>query len=174
MSTTTNAAPLYVQFIAQIRAEIRDLGLPEPMTDSTPSGVPENKNHCFIEWGPHLVAPALIVPKSALRMGNLHSHIDLSAFAGHIALPKANGRVVCHFEPDVSKVSKALSQFVGASKRPVASPVRRLVADSQSASQASVDLTPGGLAIDLFPPTQGVGSYSDDDAEEALQALGRG
>jgi len=185
MSTTTNAAPLYVQFAAQIRAEIEAQGLPEPTAAETPTGFPENEGYFFVEFGPHGSSPALIVPKSKTRMGALHSHVDLSGIPGHIALPRRNGRVVCHFEPDAAKVSKALASFVGASKRPVAPPVRRLSADSRPASQpasqpaSKAPPTPAVALTDMFPglssaPASHVGSYSEEEAEEALQALNRG
>ena len=120
-------------------------------------------------------------------MGNLHSHIDLTGASGYIALPKKNGRVACHFEPDVSKVSKVLSQFVSASKRPVMAPVRRLSNDSQPA-QVVDSQAPVVSLVDMFPgldpgaqelaswETQDADSnrdsnYSDDEADEALQAL---
>jgi hypothetical protein len=111
-------------------------------------------------------------------MGNLHSHVDLSGIPGVIPLPKKNGRVVCHFEPDVSKVSKALASFMGASKRPVAAPVRRLPGDSQAVQATASQATPSDVRVgtieDLTAGLSQVGSYSDDEAEEALQALTRG
>ncbi len=174
MSTTSNVAPLFVQFAQAIRAEISRQGLPEPTHAETPTGFPENDGYFFVEWGTHGAAPALIVPKSKTRMGNLHSHVDLSGVPGFIALPKRNGRVVCHFEPDVSKVSKALHSFVGASKRPIAPPVRGLSTASPTASQATPDAVRVGTIDDLTAGLSGVGSYSEDEAEEALLALSRG
>ena len=126
--SSTKTQPAYVQFIAGIRRTIQGLGLPTPTLDeSTPTGLPENNGYVFVEWGVHGVAPAIIVPKSVMRMGNLHSHLDLSAYPGHVPLPKKNGRVVCHFEADLAKVSRVLSLFADAtaSKRPVAAPVKR-------------------------------------------------
>lgn len=177
MTASNTSTALYVQFANQIRAQIKALGLPEPTAAATPTGFPENEGYFFVEWGPHGQAPALIVPKSKTRMGNLHSHVDLSGIPGHIALPKKNGKVVCHFEPDASKVSKALASFIGSSKRPTAAPVRRLPGVLPAASQA----TPDGLAEVASwsqfsaPPSAPTGSdsYSDDEAEEALQALTR-
>ncbi len=173
--TTTNTAPLYVQFAQQIRAQIQALGLPAPTSAPTPTGFPENDGYFFVEWGTHLVAPALIVPKSKTRMGALHSHVDLSGLDGHIALPRRNGRVVCHFEPDVSKVRNALARFIGASKAPARAPVRRLTPASGTpvaASQAPIvplEAMFPGLAADASQ--QAEPSYSDDAADEALAAL---
>lgn len=179
MSSTTIAAPLYVQFANQIKAQIKALGLPEPTTAATPTGFPENEGYFFVEWGTHGQAPALIVPKSKTRMGNLHSHVDLSGIPGHIALPKRNGKVVCHFEPDASKVSKALASFIGSSKRPTAAPVRRLAPTLTATNGVASQAPQGPTAADLELASWGQFSatpsapagYSDDEAEEALQAL---
>lgn len=174
-----NTAPLYVQFANQIRAEIAAQGLPPAETSPTPSGFPENENYFFVEWGAHGLAPALIVPKSKTRMGNIHSHVDLvsAQVPGAIPLPKKNGRVVCHLSPDMTSVSKALRLFVGASKRPVAAPVRRLSGVSAPALQDARHVTPAltlpeGPSEYDAPKLRGPGSYSDQDAEEALAALG--
>lgn len=176
MTASNSIKPLYVQFIDQVRAAIRAEGLPEPTAAETPSGLPENEGYCFIEWGAHGSAPAMIVPKSKTRMGNLHSHVDLSGHQGHIQLPKRNGRVVCHFAPDVALVSRALHAFMGASKRDVAAPVRRLPGASQStsatasgpASQAPKGPTAGDLEIASW---EGTREQQDAEAEEALQYL---
>lgn len=169
MTASNTTAPLYVQFAQALRIAIQAEGLPAPETHDTPSSFHENAGYFFVQWGPHGQSPALIIPKSVIRMGNLHSHIDLSGLPGHIALPKRNGRVACHFTPDIALVSRALHLFVGASKRPVAPPVRRLVAPLPVASPAPVvpltDMFPG-LASQAPTP-----DYSDDDAQEALQAL---
>lgn len=167
-SISTTTAPLYVQFAAQIRAAAEEQGLPQPEAAATPSGFPENENYFFVRWND----AALIVPKSKTRMGNLHSHIDLSGLDGYVALPKKNGRVVCHFSPDVRLVSKALSLFVNASKRPVAPPVKRLASDS-----GPVVATASGPAYDAASEVASwgsahVGTYTEEDAEEALLALG--
>lgn len=172
---TQNTA-LYVQFAAQIRAMIEEQGLPAPASADTPTGFPENEGYFFVEWGPHLQAPALIVPKSKTRMGNLHSHLDLSALPGHIALPRKNGKVVCHFEPDLAKVSKALASFASgsASKRPTAAPVRRLVAASQATPAPASGPTPGDLELaswGQFSAPAKPGQYSDSEADEALASL---
>lgn len=177
MSNTNASASTvpYLQFIAAVRAEIRRLGLPEPQTDpGTTSGLPENRGYVFIEWGAHLIAPALIVPKSTLRMGNLHSHVDLGDLPGHIPLRSPNGRVVCHFEPDIRKVSVALERFIGASKVASRTPVRRLPTDARPASQA-----PGVPIEAMFPDLvsaaadEEVRSWADSDeaVDEALRAL---
>lgn len=197
--TSTNSSKTqhaYIQFTASVRRTIDGLGLPTPTLDpSTPTGLPENDGYVFVEWGQHLVAPAIIIPKSKLRMGNLHSHLDLSAYPGHVPLPKKNGRVVCHFEADLAKVSRVLALFADAtaSKRPVAPPVKRQANASQPASQAPVSSTPvidpiaqwmdaqpvTAASTDLadhhtagYQPTTDY-SYSDDEADEALQALGQ-
>lgn len=187
MNTTNTSAPLYLAFAAALHAEIKALGLPSPTLASTPTGFPENENFFFVEWGAHGQAPALIVPKSKTRMGTIDSHLDLSGASGHIALPKKNGRVICKFEPDISKVSKVLAQFVGASKRPVAAPVRRLVSASATPPVATTQTPPSireGSEADLYaglPPAPTPGEieaaswaatgYSDDEAEEALKSL---
>lgn len=170
MSTITTA-PLYVQFAQALRTEIARLGLPAPETHATPSSFYENGNWFFVEWGTHLAVPALIVPKSMTRMGNVHSHLDLSHLPGHIALPKKNGRVACHFAPDVSLISASLHLFIGASKRPVAPPVRRLVSTFQAASQATRVGSMDDLYSGLSPTSQPTTDYSEDDAEAAIQAL---
>src|SRR5512146_542934 len=123
MTASNTTAPLYVQFAQALRAEIAHLGLPAPISAPTETGFPQNAGYFFVRWDTADSA-ALIIPQSKTRMGNLHSHVDLSRFQGHVALPRRNGRVVCHFTPDVALVSKALHLFVGASKRPVAPPVR--------------------------------------------------
>jgi hypothetical protein len=177
----------HLTFIAQTLAAAKALGLPDPQLDpSTESGLPENKGYVFIEYGPHGGAPAIIVPKSARGPAIVHSHLDLSDLEGHVALPRPNGRVVCHFKAEPVAVASALSRFcaTGSSKRPVAAPVRRLTPASgqpvapahgqpvtrptdvlrASSPAASVSLT------DMFP---GLADAPTDDAQvdEALAAL---
>ena len=169
---TTNTTALYIQFANALRAEIRAQGLPEPTAAETPTGFPENEGYFFVEFGPHGQSPALIVPKSKTRMGNLHSHVDLSTLSGHIPLPRKNGRVVCHFEPDVAKVSKAFASFVHASKRPVAPPVRRLIDASQRVQAPTSRPIPTGTEADLYAGlAPDSGSYSEAEAELALAEL---
>lgn len=179
---TQTTAPLYVQFAQAIRDAIQAQGLPAPESAQTETGFPQNEGYFFVRWSD----AALIVPKSKLRMSNLHSHVDLSGQSGYIALPKKNGRVVCHFTPDITKVSEVLHLFVNASKRPLAAPVRRLIttselaseqaklADLRRASQATPSMRVGTLADVELPAGDleaASWSYSDDEAEEALQAL---
>lgn len=175
----------HLTFIAQTLAHARALGLPDPQLDpSTESGLPENKGFVFIEYGPHLVAPAIIVPRSARGPAIVHSHIDLSDLDGYVPLPKPNGRVVCHFLADPAKVASALARFVGASKRPVAAPVRRLTPASgqpvsrpidvlrSSASPASqpASQAPSVALTDMFPGL-GEEAHTDEQVDEALAAL---
>ena len=168
-----NQAPVHLQLVRQILAAAQAQGLPAPSADpTTPSGLPENEGFVFIEWGPHGVAPALIVPKSKNRMGALHSHLDLSDLDGHVPLPRRNGRVACHFEPDAAKVSRALARFIGASKAPARAPVRGQSSASQApvgtASQAAeAPVAQPGLT-DMFP---GLAADPDEEVDAALRAL---
>lgn len=130
MSTKTET-PTYVTFCQALIAECRAQGL-QPVTAPTETGLPQNKGYAFLRFSDD--GAALIVPKSATRMGSLDSHVDLSGTDGYIPLTKPNGKVACHFAPDVAKVAKVLARFVGASKRAT-------VVASRPASQA----TPGNL-----------------------------
>jgi len=177
MTASNKTAPLYVQFINEIKAELDILGLPAPTSAPTETGLPENNGWVFIEFGPHGGnTPALIVPKSKTRMGVLHSHIDLAGVDGYLRPVSNNGRVVCHFEPNASKAASALASFVTASKRPVAPPTRQSTA-SKPASQPPLTNVADSQAAELEVASWAsahVGSYSDDEAEEALLAMGRG
>jgi len=177
MTASNKTAPLYVQFINEIKAELDILGLPAPTSAPTETGLPENNGWVFIEFGPHGGnTPALIVPKSKTRMGVLHSHIDLAGVDGYIRPVSNNGRVVCHFEGIASKAARALFSFVNASKRPVAPPTRQSTtsqATPNTTPKAPQGPTPGELEAASWASAH-VGSYSDDEAEEALLAMGRG
>lgn len=185
MSSTTSAAPLYVQFAHAIRAEIARLGLPAPIQADTETGFPQNAGYFFVRWDTADSA-AIIVPQSKTRMGNLHSHIDLTGFDGHVGLPRKNGRVACHFRPEIRLVSAVLHLFVGASKRPVAPPVRRLMVASVApaaaaqfaashpvriGSAADFELPKADLEVASWASAQAPTSYTDEEAEEALQAM---
>lgn len=178
----SNTQSQHLTFIAQTLAAAKALGLPDPQLDpSTESGLPENKGYVFIEYGPHLAAPAIIVPKSARGPAIVHSHVDLADMDGYIPLPKPNGRVVCHFKADPQAVASALTRFVGASKRPVAAPVRRLTpasgqpvarpTDVLRASPTPASGQPVVSVADMFPPASE--SVDDGQVDEALQALGQ-
>lgn len=179
-TTSTSTTVPYMQFLAAVRAEIRRLGLPEPSTAPTPSGLPENKGYVFIEWGEHLLVPALIVPKSTLRMGNLHSHVDLSDLPGYIPLRKPNGRVVCHFEPDPTKVSAALRRLIGASKVASRTPVRRPSDSSPVNSGPTPDTRAADSEVASWAATAATAAAdsefsswadSDEAVDEALRVL---
>ena len=166
--TTTTAQSQHLAFIAQTLAAARALGLPDPQLDpSTESGLPENKGYVFIEYGPHLVAPAIIVPKSARGPVTVHSHVDLSDLDGYVPLTKPNGRVVCHFRAEPRAVAQALTRFVGASKRPVAAPVRR----PTPASGQPVSTPVAAPAPDPSGDLEVASWASDADVDTALAAL---
>lgn len=180
MSNSTQQSQ-HLTFIAQTLAAAKALGLPDPTLDpSTESGLPENKGYAFIEYGVHLVAPAIIVPKSARGPAIVHSHIDLSDMDGYVPLPRPNGRVVCHLKADPKAVASALARFVGASKRPVAAPVRRLTPASgrpvapthgQPATRPTgASQAPTVTLTDMFPGLSE--THTDEQVDEALQALG--
>lgn len=168
----SNTQSQHLTFIAQTLAAAKALGLPDPQADpGTESGLPENKGYVFIEYGPHLAAPAIIVPKSARGPAIVHSHVDLSDMDGYIPLPKPNGRVVCHFKATPAAVAQALTRFVGASKRPVAAPVRRLTpASGHPVAPAHGQPVVSPVLTDMFP---GLADAPTDDAQvdEALSAL---
>lgn len=164
--TTINASNFsYVQFCTKVLAAAKAQGL-QPITADTESGLPQNDGWCFLRFAPD--GAALIIPKGKTRMGNLHSHVDLTGKDGYVALPKKNGKVICHFAPDADKVTAVLSAFVGAAKRPTAAPV------SKVASSATVATTPSAPLSDVFgealeemlneePETQ---SYATEETEE--------
>lgn len=154
--STTKTAPLYVQFAQQLKQKCAEMGL-SPLTADTETGFPQNEGWFFVRFGDQNSA-ALIVPKSKGRMGNCHSHIDLSDVPGYIPLPKKNGRVVCHYSADVDLIAKhVLPRLPGASKRPIATPVKATPA-------APVDLSAGQAELDSWID-------STDDVEEEVQAL---
>lgn len=138
----------YVQFCAALVQECADLGLPAPLAADTETGLPQNEGYCFLRFSEG--GAAIIIPKGKTRMAPVHSHVDLSAFPGFIPLPKKNGRVICHFAADVGLLSATLQLFVGASKRPLATPVK--------ATPVTTPVTTPVLAS--------VPSYTDQDLEE--------
>jgi hypothetical protein len=127
MSKTTSTKTS--TFGNDIRALCTELGLPTPTTSNTDSGLPENTGWMFIAFGPESVdssralgdTACLIVSKSLTQV---HSHIDLDGEEGYIGLPKKNGRVICHFAPDLSLIAQVLHRFVSASRRASITPVK--------------------------------------------------
>ncbi len=71
-------------------------------------------------------------------MAPLHSHVDLTGYSGYIALPKKNGKVVCHFAADLGLLETVLPLFVGASKRASLAPVAKTVATPVDAFLAAI------------------------------------
>ena len=110
MNTNVTKAPLYVQFAQALRERCAELGI-EPTAAGTETGLPQNEGYFFVEFGPHGQSAAIIVPKSKTRMGNVHLHIDASDLEGCVELPKKNGRVICHFVPDVDLLTPVLKRL---------------------------------------------------------------
>lgn len=137
--TTINASNFtYVQFCHALIKFCEDQGL-APLRAETESGLPQNEGWCFLRFSEG--GAALIIPKGKTRMGNLHSHVDLSGHEGFIPLPKKNGKVICHFAPDLEKVKKVVPMFVGAAKRATAAPTPR--ATQGATPSAPVDTKAG-------------------------------
>lgn len=158
MTTTTasTTTPVYITFIKALKDECVRQGLPAPDSAPTLSGLPENMGYCFLQWSNGTAEPArLIIPKSITRMGSLHSHVDLSAYEGHIALRKPNGKVVCHFAPSLELVKATLSLFVGASRRASQAPVKRPPVASPATPSEPVKATLNDLNM---------GSSDEDEA----------
>ena len=157
--TTTKTAPLYVQFAQALHAKCQELGL-QPTRYETPTGFFENANFFFVEFGPHLQAPALIVPKSATRMGRCDLHIDCSDLPGWIPATKKNGKVVGHFAPDLDLLTPVLKRLPGGAKRatqaPVATPVK-----------APVDTKAGEEELKSWAPDE------ETEGEFSTQAVGQ-
>ncbi len=125
MTTTTtvkNAAT--VAFVNALLAECQKLGYTVVSRDpSTETGLKENGGWCFLRLeGTHEAGASLIIPLAKTRLGNLHSHVDLQGKDGYVPLPKKNGKVICHFQPDVAKVTQILPMFLSAAKRATAAP----------------------------------------------------
>jgi hypothetical protein len=118
MTTTTKTLPAYVQFCNALKAEAESQGLGHYLTADTETGLPQNAGYAFLRFSEN--GAAIIVPKSQTRMANVHSHVDLSGQDGFVALPKYNGRVLCHFAPDVTLLAPVLCLFNGQAKRPIA------------------------------------------------------
>mgnify|MGYP001567933139 CR=1 FL=1 len=116
--------PATKAFVTALLGECAKLGLAVLSLDpTTESGLKENGGWCFLRLeGDHANGASLIIPKAVTRLGNLHSHVDLMGKDGYIPLPKKNGKVVCHFAPDVEKVKKVLPAFLSAAKRATAAP----------------------------------------------------
>jgi hypothetical protein len=161
----------YVQYAQVLHSMIEDLGLPPPVHADTETGFPQNEGWFFVRWG-NSESAALIVPKAKRGMRSLHSHLDLSGHDGFIPLPAKNGRVVCHFESDLSKVRKVLHLFVSASKRAIAPPVRRLSAVSLPASVSRPVSGQDATAASQAPIAQPV-TTSPDYSEDGQTALAR-
>lgn len=114
----------YINFTRALINACTEMGL-APLRSDTPSTLPENNGWCFLRFG-HDQAAALIIPKSVLRMGNCHVHIDMQGTPGHIPLPKRNGRVICHYEPSLELIIKhLLPRLPGAEKRASLPPVSK-------------------------------------------------
>jgi hypothetical protein len=147
---TPNTAPLYVQFAAKIRERALELGL-HFETAATETGFPQNEGYFFVRTAPN--SAAMIVPKSKVRMGNVHLHVDCSDLEGHVPLPKKNGKVLGHFVADIGLLDRVMARLVGASKRP-----------TQFARQAPVAATPS-------KPVEAPVEWSQFDmGEEELEA----
>lgn len=138
--------PATKAFISALLIECTKQGLtPVSIDPTTESGLKENAGWAFLRFeGTHEAGASLIIPKAVNRLGNLHSHVDLSGFDGYVATPKKNGKVVCHFTPDVTKVAAVLKQFLSAAKRATATPVKKDASQvaSAPASEAPVATPP--------------------------------
>lgn len=118
--TTIDASNFtYVQFCKALIKFCEEKGL-NPVRANTETGLPQNEGWAFLRFSEG--GAALIIPKGKTRLGSLHSHVDLQGKDGYIALPKKNGKVICHFAPDLEKVKAVLPMFVGAAKRATAAP----------------------------------------------------
>lgn len=123
MSNSTKIQfPATFNLVQALLAEAKKQGITVVSLDpTTESGLKENRGYCFLRFeGTHEAGASLIIPKAVGRMGNLHSHVDLSAYDGYVPLPRPNGKVICHFAPDPQKVAKCLKEFLSAAKRATA------------------------------------------------------
>lgn len=166
MTTTTAPKiqfPATQAFVQALLAECAKQGLkPVSLDPTTESGLKENGGWAFLRLeGTHEAGASLIIPKAAGRLGKLHSHVDLSAYPGYVALPKKNGKVICHFEPDVAKVSACLKAFLSAAKRATAAPTPK--ATVAATPSAPAEATP---VIDFTMPAGPQSDDSDLDSEE--------
>lgn len=140
MTTTTTktvTVPVYTTITSALIKACHDQGLPSPLLDATTeSGLPENAGWAFLRFTEG--AAALIIQKSVTKVPQVHSHVDLSDYQGFIALPKKNGRVLCHFKGDATLMADVLHLFVGTAKRPVAAKAKaEVVAGAASLSNDS-------------------------------------
>ncbi len=122
MSSTKIQFPATYSLVQSILASCKEQGLtPVSLDPTTESGLKENRGYCFLRFeGTHEAGASLIIPKAVGRMGNLHSHVDLSAYDGYVPISKPNGKVICHLAPDPQKVAKCLKAFLSAAKRATA------------------------------------------------------
>lgn len=168
--TTINASNFsYVQFCQKVLAAAKAQGL-QPITADTESGLPQNDGWCFLRFAPD--GAALIIPKGKTRMGNCHSHVDLSGKDGFVALPKKNGKVICHFESDADKVSKVLSAFVGAAKRATLAPTPKATVaatPSPTVEQPAGDVFGEALEDMLKDEGTTTSTASEDLSDEELE-----
>lgn len=167
MTTQKINHPATKAFVSALLTECAKQGLAVVSLDpSTESGLKENGGWCFLRLeGTHEAGASLIIPKAVGRLGKLHSHVDLVGHDGHVALPKKNGKVICHFEPDLQKVSKVLKFFLSASKRATLAPTPKATLSVPTvASQPTVTLaTPEPVEI----PADAWHALSGLDSEEA-------
>jgi hypothetical protein len=124
MTQTTVKFPATIAFVNALLAECAAKGYTVVSRDpSTETGLKENGGWCFLRLeGTHEAGASLIIPLAKHRLGNLHSHVDLQGHDGYVPLPKKNGKVICHFQPDVAKVTQILPKFLSAAKRATAAP----------------------------------------------------
>jgi hypothetical protein len=144
--TTINASQFtYVKFCADLIARAEKLA-PVVRAD-TESGLPQNEGWAFLRFVGS--EAAMIVQKSKSKAPQIHSHVDLSGKAGFIELPKKNGKVICHFAPDLDLIEAVLPLFVGASKRATAAAQKATPSVPAVASQAPVVAAPDYSEEDL-------------------------
>jgi len=158
-----NAVPAYVQFTAALRARLDQAGV-KYETAATETGLPQNAGYAFlrVDGG----EGAVIIPKSKTKMARLDCHVDASGLEGYVPLTKPNGRVVCHFEPDVGLlVDGLLARLSGAPKRPVVKPVKKTPGATPGQVMATIE-TPVRTAMDDFDPTTlGAAQLSNGESE---------
>jgi hypothetical protein len=174
MTTQKINHPATKAFVSALLTECAKQGLAVVSLDpSTESGLKENGGWCFLRLeGTHEAGASLIIPKAVGRLGRLHSHVDLVGHDGHVALPKKNGKVICHFEPDLAKVSKVLKFFLSASKRATLAPTPKATVSAPAVaptadSQPTVTLAspePVEIPADAWHALSGLDA-SEDEAE---------
>lgn len=136
MTQTKINHPATKSFVSALLAYCAEKGLkPVSLDPTTESGLKENGGWCFLRFeGTHEQGASLIIPKAVARMGRLHSHVDLSGRDGYVALPKKNGKVICHFEPDLEKVKAVLPAFLSAAKRATLAPTPKATVSAPAAA----------------------------------------